>query len=66
VELARHDCYGARHDCYRESSPPEAIVDDVVLLLSEGDLARLISAARLAVTDWRYLKVVASEKRDHG
>jgi hypothetical protein len=48
----------AWHDCYREITPPEDIIDDL-LLLSRGQLDRLVSACRLAVTDWRDLKVAA-------
>lgn len=56
VELAWHDCYG-------ESTPPEQVIDDI-LLLSRGDLSRLISSARLAVVDWRDARVAADELRD--
>ena len=52
----------AWHDCYDEITPPEDIIDDM-LLLSEGRLDRLIEAARLAVIDWRDLKVAAEERR---
>lgn len=55
VELAWHDCYG-------EITPPEDVIDDI-LLVSQGTLTGLISAARLAVTDWRDLKVAAQELR---
>jgi hypothetical protein len=55
TELAWHDCYG-------EVSPPEDIVEDM-LLLSEGSIARLIQFARLGVTDWRDLKVAADAYR---
>jgi hypothetical protein len=48
----------AWHDCYREITPPEDIIDDL-LLLSRGQLDRLVSACRLAVTDWRDVKVAA-------
>ncbi len=53
LELAWHDCYG-------ESTPSEEIVDDV-LLLSEGELDKLVSAARLAVVDYRDLRVRADD-----
>ncbi len=53
----------AWHDCYSEISPPEDIIDDV-LLLSDGDLAALIRAVRLATTDWRDLKIAATERRN--
>ena len=55
TELAWHDCYG-------EVTPPEGIVEDI-LLLSEGNIEQLIQAARLAVIDWRDLKVAAEELR---
>ena len=55
IELAWHDCYG-------EVTPPEEVVDDM-LLLSEGNIERLIQVARLGVTDWRDLKAAAEEFR---
>lgn len=55
VELAWHDCYG-------DISPSEEIVDDM-LLLSGGSLEGLVSAAHLALTDWRDLKMAASAQR---
>jgi|ERR671937_778012 hypothetical protein len=57
TELAWHDCYG-------EITPSETIVDDI-LLCSEGDVTKLIQAARLAVADWRDLKLWAQEVRDN-
>ena len=54
-ELAWHDCYG-------DVSPPEDVVDDV-LLLSNGSLSDLIASVRLAVTDWRDVKVAANAAR---
>jgi hypothetical protein len=56
TELAWHDCYG-------EVTPSEDIIDDI-LLLSHGDINRLIQAAVLAVTDRRDLKVAADELRN--
>ena len=56
VELAWHDCYG-------EITPSDEIIDDV-LLLGRGTLRGLIAAARLAVADWRDVKVAAQELRD--
>ena len=53
----------AWHDCYREITPPEEIIDDM-LLLSDGSIERLIGAARLAVTDWRDLKLAAAARRN--
>ena len=55
TELAWHDCYG-------EVSPSEEIIEDM-LLLSGGNLERLIEAALLGVTDWRDLRVAADELR---
>jgi len=55
VELAWHDCYG-------EITPSDAVVDDM-LVLSEGTLAGLVVAARLAVTDWRDLRIAADALR---
>lgn len=55
LELAWHDCYG-------EVTPPEAVVDDV-LLCSGGTLAGLVRAAHLAVVDARDLSVEASALR---
>jgi hypothetical protein len=56
LELAWHDCYG-------ESSPPEQVIEDI-WTVSEGSLAQLISAAHLAVTDFRDLRVTADARRD--
>jgi hypothetical protein len=55
MEMAWHDCYG-------EVTPPESLVDDV-LLCSGGTLAGLIDAAELAVTDRRDLILWASDLR---
>lgn len=56
TELAWHDSYG-------EITPPEDLVDDMILL-SEGSIEQLVQVARLAVTDWRDLKVAAENYRD--
>lgn len=55
VEMAWHDAYG-------EVSPSEQVVDDI-LLLSEGSLRLLIRWARLAVEDWRDVRVAADGAR---
>jgi hypothetical protein len=55
MEMAWHDASG-------EVAPPEQVVDDV-LLLSEGNLRLLIRWARLAVTDWRDVRVEADKVR---
>lgn len=53
----------AWHDCYNESSPPEPVIDDI-WVVSRGDLAALVSAAHLAVTDFRDLRLNADALRD--
>ena len=58
TELAWHDCHG-------EISPSEDVVEDI-LICSRSDLAGLIRAARLAVTDWRDLKSWADIERSKG
>ncbi len=50
------------HDCYGEITPPDDVIDDI-LLLSRGDLAQLISAAHLALSDWRDTRVAADALR---
>jgi hypothetical protein len=52
----------AWHDCYREVSPSETLVDDM-LLLSEGSIEGLVAAAYLALQDWRDLKMAAAAQR---
>jgi hypothetical protein len=52
----------AWHDCFGEVSPPQQIVDDI-LICSQGDLAQLVAAARLAVVDFRDLRVWADRLR---
>lgn len=52
----------AWHDCYDEISPPEAVIDDI-LLCSRGDLDGLVRAARVAVTDTRDLTLWAQAER---
>ncbi|MDH3306153.1 MAG: hypothetical protein OEO77_01335 [Acidimicrobiia bacterium] len=56
TELAWHDSYG-------EITPPDDVIDDL-LLLSDGSIERLVQMARLAVTDWRDLKVAADATRN--
>lgn len=55
LEMAWHDIYG-------EITPPEDVIDDI-LLLSEGNLRLLIRWTRLAVADWRDLRLAADEAR---
>ena len=58
VELAWHDCYG-------QVTPSDQIVEDL-LVVSDGHIGGLVAAARLAVTDWRDLRVAADERREGG
>jgi hypothetical protein len=58
VDMAWHDCYGPS-----ELEIPERILDDV-LLLADGDLARLIQVARAAVIDFRDVRVAADAERE--
>jgi hypothetical protein len=55
MEMAWHDCYG-------EVTPPDQVIDDV-LVCSGGKLDLLIDAAQLAVTDWRDLRLRANDLR---
>lgn len=52
----------AWHDTYNEVSPPEDVIDDI-LLLSEGNLRLAIRWARIAVADPRELRVAADGAR---
>lgn len=52
----------AWHDCYGDITPPDEVVDDM-LVCSEGDLGKLVVAARLAVRDWRDLRIAADTIR---
>lgn len=52
----------AWHDTYHVVAPPEEVIEDI-LLLSEGSLRLLIRWARLAVTDWRDVRLAADGLR---
>ncbi|MEU8133615.1 hypothetical protein [Streptodolium elevatio] len=52
----------AWHDCYAEITPHEDVIDDI-LVCAGGDLARMISSARLAVEDSRDLRMAADARR---
>jgi hypothetical protein len=52
----------AWHDCYGETSPPEQVIEDI-WVVANGDLAQFISAAHLAVIDFRDLRMEANEMR---
>jgi hypothetical protein len=58
LELAWHDCHG-------DTTPPPQVLEDV-WRAAGGDLAGLVSAARLAVTDRRDLRVAADRALPHG
>jgi hypothetical protein len=55
LELAWHDCFG-------EVTPPARVVEDV-WAVAGGSLGGFASAARLAVTDWRDLRLAADDMR---
>ena len=50
------------HDVYGDVSPPESFIDDL-LTVSRGDLAQLVRACRLALTDWRDMTLWAQTSR---
>jgi uncharacterized protein with von Willebrand factor type A (vWA) domain len=53
TELAWHDCYG-------EVTPPDEVIADI-LTCANGDMATLVTAARLAVEDFRDLRIWATD-----
>lgn len=48
----------AWHDCYGEVTPPDQVIDDI-FDVAQGTLAELVRAARLAVEDFRDLRLRA-------
>ena len=54
--------YFAWHDCYAEIAPPDAVVEDI-LVVAGGDLTMLIRAARAAVEDFRDVRLSADAVR---
>lgn len=52
TELAWHDCYG-------EVTPPDQVIDDI-FAVAQGTLAGLVRAARLAIEDFRDLRMKAN------
>jgi hypothetical protein len=58
VELTWHDCFG-------EITPSDDVIDDI-LIVAGDDLESLVRAARLAVEDWRDLRVAADRARHDG
>jgi hypothetical protein len=57
TDMAWHDCYGPR-----ELEIPARVLDDV-LLLAQGNLAKLIRVAREAVMDFRDVRMDADDER---
>jgi hypothetical protein len=55
TELAWHDCYG-------DVAPPDALIDDIYVC-ARGGLPDLARAARMAVEDFRDLRVWADALR---
>lgn len=52
----------AWHDCYGETSPPEAVVEDI-WVVADGHVAELARAAHLALVDFRDLRMNADDRR---
>jgi hypothetical protein len=52
----------AWHDCYGEPSPPDEVMEDI-WVVANGDIGQFISAAHLAVTDFRDLRMNADALR---
>jgi hypothetical protein len=50
----------AWHDCYGQATPPDKVIEDI-WTVANGDLGRLISAAHLAVIDFRDLRLNAED-----
>jgi hypothetical protein len=55
----------AWHDTYDEPTPPETLIDDI-LLLSEGNLRVLIRWARISISDPDTVRVEAGKARVPG
>lgn len=55
TELAWHDCYG-------DVTPPDGVIEDI-LTVSEGRIDLLACSARLAVEDFRDLRMQAEAMR---
>jgi hypothetical protein len=52
----------AWHDCYGEVTPPDAVIDDV-FAVARGSMTEFVRAARLAVEDFRDLRLTADSLR---
>lgn len=55
VEFAWHDCCG-------DIAPPDEVIDDI-FVVANGDVAKFARAARLAVEDFRDLRMSADAVR---
>jgi hypothetical protein len=53
----------AWHDCYGEITPPDEVILNI-LTCCQGDLAGMIRAAKVAITDWRDLQMWADRTQD--
>ena len=53
----------AWHDCYSEITPPEEVVDDI-FVAAQGSLVAFVHMARLAVEDFRDLRMTADAVRE--
>jgi hypothetical protein len=52
----------AWHDCYARGLLPKEVIDDI-WVVADGDLGRFISAAHVAVLDFRDLRMSANDAR---
>jgi hypothetical protein len=52
----------AWHDCYSEVSPPSEVIDDIFVAAS-GSVTEFARAARLAIEDYRDLRLWADSLR---
>jgi hypothetical protein len=48
----------AWHDCYHEITPPDEVIEDL-LICAHGSIEGLVTFVRLALADWRDLRVAA-------
>lgn len=52
----------AWHDCYGEVTPPDAVIEDI-FVVARGSVTGFVRAARLAVEDFRDLRLAANSVR---
>ena len=52
----------AWHDCYNEVSPPDEVIDDI-FVVARGSVTEFVRAARLAIDDYRDLRLGADSVR---